>query len=100
MGLDPPKGYLLKEASVSSNPRPGFEGSGNRPLTMRIAGKPNHSAQIFSLSPGCTKLQISWIRKLGMAESTWSVAVPPMGPSQAWGAMETFEMFAMAATFH
>ena len=100
MGFDPPKGYLLKEASLSSNPKPGFEGRGNRPLTMRIVGKPNHSAQIFSLSPGCTKLQISWIRKLGIAESTCSVASPPIGPSHACGAIETLEMFAMAATFH
>src|ERR1700691_4335605 len=99
IGLEPPKGYLLKEASLSSNPKPGFEGSGKRPLTMRIAGKPNHSAQIFSLSPGCTKLQISWMRKFGIEESTCNVAVAPMGPSHACGAIETLEMLAMAPTF-
>src|ERR1700722_8764376 len=42
MGFEPPKGYLLKEASLSSKPNPGFVGRGNLPFTMRIVGKPNH----------------------------------------------------------
>src|SRR5579859_670059 len=100
IGFEPPKGYLLKEASLHSKPRPGLVGRGKRPFTMRIGGNPNHSAHTRSLSPGCTKLQISWIRKFGMAESTCRVARPPMGPSQACGAMETLEMLAIAATFH
>src|ERR1700689_1117654 len=57
--LVPPKGYLLIEASLNSKPSPGLEGRGTRPSTMRMARNPNHSAQIFSLSPGFTKLQIS-----------------------------------------
>src|SRR5450631_1151520 len=32
IGFEPPKGYLLNEASLSSNPRPGLVGRGKRPL--------------------------------------------------------------------
>src|SRR5271168_2894604 len=83
IGLVPPNGYLLKADSLNSKPNPGFVGSGTRPSTIRIAGNPNHSAQIFSVSPGFTKLQISCTRKLGIAESTCNVARPPIGPSHA-----------------
>ena len=49
----PPNGYFASAFSFISNPRPGFSGSGNRPFTMRIAGKPSHSSQTFSFVSGC-----------------------------------------------
>src|SRR5216683_8069598 len=88
IGFVPPNGYFARLASLNSKPSPSRLGSGKRPSAIRMAGNPNHSSQILSCLDGVTPPQISWIRKFGMAESTCSVARPPIGPSQACGAME------------
>jgi len=80
MGRAPLKGYFFSGSSDRSNPKPGFSGSGKRPLTMRMAGNPSHSSQTFSVGPGATPLHTSCTRKLGMAASTWRVAMPAMVP--------------------
>ena len=66
---------------------------------MRMAGRPSQSSQSLSLKVGSTPEQISWTMKLGMAASTCRVAMPPIGPSHAWGAMKHPEASAIAPTF-
>src|SRR5437867_2832185 len=100
IGFEPPKGYLLSDSSVRSNPSPGFSGNGYLPFTIRIAGNPNHSAQILSRGCGTTFPQHSCTRKFGMAESRWTEASNPIGPSHPWGAIEMPEAAAAIAVFH
>ena len=79
--------------------QPGFSGSGYLPLTMRMAGNPNHSSQTLSrdLRHGLAAAFLN--QEVGIDASTCSEASIPMGPSQACGAIEIDEKFAMAATF-
>ncbi len=99
MGRVPANGYFARLASLSSNPRPGFCASGKRPSTIRMAGNPSHSSHTLSVAPGWIWPQISCTTKFVIAEFTCNVANPPMGPSQAWGAMEIPDAAAICETF-
>ena len=58
-GPGPAKRVFLKSFLGQIEAESWLSGNGKRPFTIRMAGKPSHSSQIFSLRPGSTPEHIS-----------------------------------------